>query len=170
LNELNVKVNKAAYYPSLALIGSYEQAAQRNSFNFFDTNEPWFETFLVGVQLNVPIFSGMQKSAAVENARIGLSRIEVAEQTLRESVQLEIAQHSAEYLNATDNYNNQIANMELADKIYNTATIKYREGLGSSLELTDAESIVLNAQTNYFNALYNLLTAKTNLRIALGYQ
>jgi len=169
LNEINVKANKAAYYPSLALIGSYEQAAQRNEFNFFDTNEPWFETFLVGVQLNVPIFSGLARSAAVESAQIGYEQTQLAEETLMQSIQLEIAQFKVDYLNATDNLNNQLANIELAKKIYNTSLIKYREGLGSSLELTDAETTLLTAETNYINALYSYLSAKTNLKKALGY-
>jgi len=169
LNEINVKANKAAYYPSLALIGSYEQAAQRNEFNFFDTNEPWFETFLVGVQLNVPIFSGLARSAAVESAQIGYEQTQLAEETLMQSIQLEIAQFKVDYLNATDNLNNQLANIELAKKIYNTSLIKYREGLGSSLVLTDAETTLLTAETNYINALYSYLSAKTNLKKALGY-
>jgi outer membrane protein TolC len=169
LNEINIQVNKAAYYPSLALIGSYEQAAQRNEFNFFDGNEPWFETFLIGVQLNVPIFSGMQKSAAVESAQIGYEKALVTEKTLIQSIQLEVAQYTTDYQNALAEMENSQANTELAEKIYNTALIKYREGLGSSLELTDAEGTLLNAQTNYINALYNLLSAKTNLKKALGY-
>lgn len=169
LNEINIQVNKAAYYPSLAIIGSYEQAAQRNEFNFFDGNEPWFETFLVGVQLNIPIFSGMQKSAAVESAQIGYEKALVTEKTLIQSIQLEVAQYTTDYQNAQAEMENAQANTVLAEKIYNTALIKYREGLGSSLELTDAEGTLLNAQTNYINALYNLLSAKTNLKKALGY-
>ena len=169
LNELNIKANKSAYLPSLALIGSYEQAAQRNEFNFFDTSQPWFETFLVGLQLNVPIFSGMQRSAAVQSAQIGYEQSQIAEQTLLQSVNLEVAQYQTEYLNALDNLTNQESNITLAEKIYNITLIKYREGLGSSLELTDAESTLLNAETNYINALYNFLSAKTNLKKALGY-
>ncbi len=169
LNELNIKASKAAYLPSLALIGSYEQTAQRSEFNFFDTSEPWFETFLVGVQLSVPIFSGMSNSAAVESAQIGHEQSQIAEETLMQSVQLEVTQFKVDYLNAKDDLANQESNIVLAEKIYNTALIKYREGLGSSLELTDAESTLLTAESNYINSLYNYLSAITNLKKALGY-
>jgi len=169
LNELNVQVNKSSYLPTLAVFGSYEQAAQRNEFNFFDGNEPWFETFLVGVQLNVPIFSGMDKKAAIESAQIGYDKAVVAEQTLKQSVQLEIAQYTTDYLNAKDDLATQQSTIELANKIFNTAYVKYREGLGSSLELTQAQGDLLAAQASYINALYSLLNAQTNLKKALGY-
>ena len=169
LNELNVQVNKSSYLPTLAVFGSYEQAAQRNEFNFFDGNEPWFESFLVGVQLNVPIFSGIDKEAAIDSAQIGYDKAVVAEQTLKQSVQLEIAQYTTDYLNAKDDLATQQSTIELANKIFNTAYVKYREGLGSSLELTQAQGDLLAAQANYINALYSLLNAQTNLKKALGY-
>jgi outer membrane protein len=169
LNELNILANKAAYYPTLALFGSYEQAAQRTEFNFLDGSQPWFETFLVGVQLNVPIFTGMQRSAAIQTAQIGYDKVALAESTLLQAVQLEVAQYTTEYLNAKAETENQLANITLAEKIYQTALIKYKEGVGSSLELSDAERTLLNAQTAYISGLYNLLTAQTNLKKSLGY-
>lgn len=169
LNELNVKVNKAAYYPTVALYGSYAQAAQRDKFNFYEWDQPWFETSLVGVQLSVPIFQGLQRSAAVQDATIGLERSQLTKLDVDRGIQLEISQYKAEYFNAQEDLNNQISNMELANKIYTRTLIKYREGVGSSVELTEAESTVFNAQRSYISALYNLLASRTNLKKSLGY-
>jgi outer membrane protein TolC len=63
---------------------------------------------------------------------------------------------------------NQRSNMELAEEVYNTARIKYNEGVGSSLEVMDAESSLREAQTNYFTALYDAMTARVDLEKALG--
>ena len=63
---------------------------------------------------------------------------------------------------------NQRSNMALAEEVYNTARIKYNEGVGSSLEVMDAESALREAQTNYFTALYDVMTARTDLQKALG--
>lgn len=169
LNALNIKVNKAAYFPTLALYGSYSQVAQRNQFNFLEWDNPWFETSLVGVKLSLPIFDGLNRSAAVQEATIGLNRAQLTQLDVTRGIQLEISQYTSEYLNAQEELENQISNMELANKIYSRALTKYKEGVGSSLELTDGETTVFNAQRSYINALYNLLSSRTNLKKSLGY-
>ena len=63
---------------------------------------------------------------------------------------------------------NQKINMKLAEDVYNTARIKYREGVGSSLEVMNAESSLKEAQTNYFSSLYDVITARVDLQKALG--
>jgi outer membrane protein len=63
---------------------------------------------------------------------------------------------------------NQKENMLLAEEIYNTARIKYKEGVGSSLEIMNAESALKEAQTNYFTALYEVIASRVDLQKALG--
>ncbi|MBC8173936.1 MAG: TolC family protein [Chitinophagales bacterium] len=169
LNELNVKVNKAGYLPSLVLIGSYQQNAQRNEFDFFNANQPWFETALVGVSLQIPIFDGLQKKNAIENAQIGLQKAELIQRNATQGILLEIEKTKTDYLNAQNELNNQLSNIQLAEKIYNVSMVKYREGVGSSLELTTAESALYQIQGAYIGALFNYLSAQTNLKKALGY-
>ncbi|MFN0274149.1 MAG: TolC family protein [Chitinophagales bacterium] len=169
LNDYNVKVNKAGYYPSLVLIGSLSTNAQRNQFDFFDFDQPWFETSLVGVSMQVPIFDGLQKKNKIEYAQIGLQKVELLQQTTNQAIQLEIAKAKTDYENALNDFENQNENIALAEKIYNVSLIKYREGVGSSLELTSAESSLYQTQGSYIGALYNLLNAKANLKKALGY-
>ena len=76
--------------------------------------------------------------------------------------------NSPNYLNAENDLNVQQQTIELAQKIYNTALIKYREGVGSSLEVTDAESALREAQINYYNALYDALVSRIDLVKAYG--
>ncbi|MBZ0098321.1 MAG: TolC family protein, partial [Taibaiella sp.] len=66
------------------------------------------------------------------------------------------------------NVQNQKENMALAEEVYNISQTKYREGVGSSLEVMDAETALKEAQTNYFNALYDANTARVSLLKALG--
>ncbi|MBC8046017.1 MAG: TolC family protein [Fimbriimonadaceae bacterium] len=169
LNDYNVRINKAGYYPSLVLTGSYQQNAQRNEFDFFNADQPWFETALVGVSLQVPIFDGLNKKHKIENAQIGLQKAELMQQTTTQAIQLEIAKAKTDYQNALNDLENQQSNITLAEKIYNVSLIKYQQGVGSSLELTSAESSLFQTQGAYIGALYNLLNAKANLKRALGY-
>lgn len=169
LNEFNIKANKAGYLPSLTLIGSYQQNAQRNEFDFFDADLPWFETALIGVSLNVPIFDGLQKKHTIENARIGLEKAELTIKTATQGIQMEVAKAKTDYLNALNDLETQNQNIALAQKIYDVTLIKYQQGVGSSLELTTAESSLYQSQGAYIGAMLNVLTSKSNLKTALGY-
>jgi outer membrane protein TolC len=62
----------------------------------------------------------------------------------------------------------QAENEKLARDLYNRANIRYREGLGSSLEITGAQTDLLNAQNNKLAALYDLLVAEAEFIKASG--
>jgi len=169
LNEYNVRVNKSMYLPTLALYGSYSENAQRNEFNFFNGDEEWYETGIVGVRMDIPIFSGFQRKATLTNAQLDLEKAQLNQQNTTQGILLEIESARTTYLNAQTDLQTQNENIALAQKIYNTTLIKYKAGVGSSIELTSAESTLYQTQGSYIGALYNLLTAKTNLTKSLGY-
>ena len=58
--------------------------------------------------------------------------------------------------------------MELAEKIYETTQLKYREGVGSSVEINQAEQSLFDSQSNYIRSRYDLLVSKMDLDRALG--
>ena len=169
LNELNVKINKAMFLPTLVAYGSYSQNAQRNSFDFFDGDQEWFETGLIGLTLSIPVFSGMERKTNLQSAEIDLAKARLQQQAATQGIMLEVEKAKVDYLNAENDLNVQKQNIALAQKIYNTALIKYREGVGSSLELNNAESTLYQAQGSYMSAMFNLLNAKTTLNKSLGY-
>ncbi len=165
LNELNVQFNRSGYLPNLSAFGSYSQIAQGD--NIFD--EPiWTPTSFVGLQLNVPIFDGFLKRAKVNRAKLELEIVEKQETELERSISLEVANARTNYRSALERYQDRQKNMELAEKIYNTTQIKYREGVGSSIEITQAEQSLYTTQQNYVQSRYELLLAKMQLEKALG--
>jgi outer membrane protein TolC len=62
----------------------------------------------------------------------------------------------------------QVKNMDLAEQVYNQTKLKYDQGLGSNLEVTNAETELRSAQNNYFSALYDVIIARVNYLKALG--
>ncbi len=64
---------------------------------------------------------------------------------------------------------NQQKNLDLAQRIYDTTQIKYREGVGSSVEVTQAEQSLYTTQSNYLQALYDVVQAKKKLEQAMGW-
>lgn len=164
LNEINVKVNKAAYLPSLSGFAGYQQNYQGNTFK----DGFWAPTANVGLRLSIPIFDGFYKKSQVERARLDLEEAQNQKRDLERAIRLEVKNARTNYLNARRELASQRSNLELAERIYETTQIKYREGVGSSVELTQAEQSLFQSQSNYINALYNVLAAKMDLEMALG--
>ncbi len=167
LNEVNVKVIKAGYLPSFQGQASYAQSLQRNEF-FNKAQGPWYPATVVGVSMNVPIFDGLERKSKLLQAQAGFDQAEIRRIDFENGMEMEVRNARIAYINARDVSISRSEAMDLAQSIYNVTRIKYREGVGSSVELTQAESELYTAQTNYINALYELIVAKTDLDIALG--
>ena len=164
LSEINIKQLKMQYLPSLRANAGYAQQLQANSLS----DASWFPVAYIGASLSVPIFDGRDKSAKIDRARIALDKQNIAIEDFGRAVTLQTENAKIDFINANKTVTNTEESLDLAEHIYETTQIKYREGVGSSVELTQAERELYSAQSNYSNALYDLLVAKVNLDIALG--
>lgn len=167
LNELNTKRFTMGYLPSLSAFAVHQQVLQRD--DLFDASQPgFFPTTIVGLQLNVPIFDGLDKAAKIKKSKIDVEKFKLQLNDLERSITLQVTNARAIYNNATERLASQDKNLALAERILNTTRIKYREGVGSSLEMTQAEQELYRTQANRLNALYELVVAKADLDKALG--
>lgn len=168
LNKLELKRYRLQYLPSLVAYASYIKQAQRTEFNFFDSSKDWFPIGLFGVTLNVPIFNGGQKYYKIKQSKINLLKTGNTISNLKLAIDMEVNVNSIMYKNAFASMLTQKKNRELANSIYETAKKKYEAGVGSNLELVTAETALKEAETNYLNAVYDLIIAKTELDKSLG--
>lgn len=170
VNIVNIKRLKFMNLPSLTAFGSLSSSAQRDKFSFlkFGDEYPWFNVRYFGVQLNVPIWDSFGRRSKVLSAKEDLERIRLGREQLKESFKLSYAKARLDYINAMNEYNNTLRNLELAEKIYKVAQLKYKEGVGSSLEMTNAEQQLYTTQATLINATYKVLIAKTDINKALG--
>jgi len=167
LNELNTKRFTMGYLPSLSAFAVHQQVLQRD--DLFDGNQPgFFPTTIVGLKLNVPIFDGLDKAAKIKKSKIDVEKFKLQLNDLERSITLQVINARAIYNNATERLASQDKNLALAERILKTTRIKYREGVGSSLEMTQAEQELYRTQANRLNALYELVVAKADLDKALG--
>lgn len=164
LNELNVRLQRAGYWPGLYAFGSYSQSLYANKLS----EGNWYPTTVVGLQLKVPIFDGLQKRAKTQRAKLKVEQARLQLEQLEEAISLEVQNARLNYRNALENWQSQKANLELAEHIYELTSIKYREGVGSSVELIQAEQQLYMSQQNEQQALYELVKAQMNLKRALG--
>lgn len=168
LQHLNAQRYKAGYLPNLVAFFSYSKNALTNEFGDITKGDNWFPTTVGGITLNVPIFDGLTKSAQIQQAKLDEEKVDIQIHQFEESVKLQVQQSQNNYSTALANYRLEKANYELTEKIYNRAQIKYKEGVGSSLEVSTALTDYYQAQTAYLNAQYQIINSKINLQKALG--
>lgn len=167
LNELNEDYVKNTYLPSLNLNASYNQAFQGDKL-FNDPNSFWAPTAIVGLSLRAPIFDGFGKRAKIQRAKLKSEIARTQQLQFARSIDAEVANARIDYKSALDRVQSQQRNMDLAERIYTTTQVKYKEGVGSSLEISQAEQSLFAAQRNHLQALFDLLIAKLSLDVALG--
>lgn len=168
LNKLEIKRYKLQHLPTLVAYASYIEQAQRTKFDFFDSEQKWYPIGLFGVTLSVPVFSGGQKFYKIKQAKINLQKTSNTLVSVKSAIDMEVNVNSIMYKNAFASMLNQKKNRELALSIYETAKKKYEAGVGSNLELVNAETSLKESETNYLSAVFDLLMAKTDLDKANG--
>lgn len=166
LNEQNIKLYQAGYLPSAIAFGSYNYSLQGDKL--FSSEANLSPTALIGAKINIPIFDGLYKKAKIQRARIQLNNFLEQKKLFERSIVLEVSNARKNYKSSAERVRSQKKNLELAEKIYKTTQEKYKQGIGSSIEITQAEQALYTSQQNYNQALYDLLVAKTNLDKSLG--
>lgn len=154
------------YMPSIYGSFNYGYNTFSQEANIF-SNE-WFPYGSLGVSIVVPLFDSFRKGAQYQQKKLEQQQLKNSLKDFENSSKVQVNNASMNYQNALENYKNQKQNLDLADKIYKKVQAKYKNGVGSSFELADAESSFSQAQSSYIQAIYNVLTAKTDLDKALG--
>ena len=157
LNKLNVKRLQFGYLPTLVAYGSFNYSGQRNEFDFFDKKKDWFPTALVGGTLSLSLFDGLQRHYKIQQAKLDFKKGENTIKNLILGIELEGAAAVVNYNNAISSLQIQKRNMDLAKNIYTVSQKKYEQGVGSNLEIINAQQSLRESETNYFNAVYDLL-------------
>lgn len=167
-SRLQVRKDNYGYLPSVLLIGSVNRVNQGETTDFFNGSQPWYPTAIIGLKINIPIFDGLQKNYRVQEDKYTVQENELQLNTLKQSISLEIASSETNLANALADLQNQKENMALAQSVEHDTKIEYEAGTGSNLEVVDAETSLIEAETNYYNSLYNALLAKVDYEQAKG--
>src|SRR5690606_26824437 len=152
LQELDIKNKFSASLPSLSAFFNFGYSTQSPDIGgLFKTEssvastalygpDKWYNHSNFGITLNVPIFSGLQRNYRMQQARLSLLKIENSYSSLKQSIDLSVQQNTTTFKNSLETLRSQEENMELAEKVARVTKIKYEQGVGSSIEVTDAES------------------------------
>jgi outer membrane protein TolC len=159
LSALNLKSQKASVLPTLSGFYSYGI----NGMGDKVSTQDWFKNSMTGIQLSVPIFASGQRYSQIKKARINYEKAQTTKEMVTEQLLLQEKQLRYNLVNANLNYISQKENIDVSKRVYTSMENKYKQGMASSLELTQANSLYLQAENNYVSSLMNLLQNKLAL-------
>lgn len=168
LTGLDLKNNQSQYMPKIDFIGNARRSGAGNELGRVFNSNNWFGSSLIGVSMSVPIFDGFAKAARIQKNRVQINQLENQRLFLKESFKSELYTAKANLKNDLNILDVQEENLKLAQEVFQIARIKYNEGIGSNLEVVEADASLIEAEINYLGALYDGLISKVNLEKALG--
>jgi outer membrane protein len=168
LAKLDLKRNRFSYLPTAAAYGSLSGNAFRTEFDVFNAKTPWYPIALIGAKVTMPIFTGFERNARNQQAKLALQKAENNMDFIKKSIDLELASSATMLQNASVSLENQKKNITIAEDVARVTKLKYEQGIGTNLELITAETALKEAQTNYYNALFDAIIAKIDFDKANG--
>lgn len=166
VNKAFVNVERSSYLPTLAAFGNYQYQAAKNTLNI-STND-FIGSSVVGLNLSISLFQGLQTSARVEQAKLEVRKAE--EQLSGLETNLRTAAHSLvlKLRQTRQRIEAQQMTVEQAEKGYRIATTRFLNGAGTQLEVNDAQLALSQAKVNRIQGIYDYLTASAEFDQTLG--
>ncbi len=159
ISELTLKSQKASALPTLAGFYNYGKNGMGDKIN----EQQWFDNSMIGLNLSLPIFAGGQRYSRIKQAQINLEKARTTKEMVAEQLQLQESQLRYNLVNANLQYMSQKDNLEVSKRVYESTENKFRQGMASSIDLTQASNQYLQAESNYLSALMDLLQTKVAL-------
>ena len=165
---LMMQLEKSKALPSLSAFVNYGKQAFSDTFTFFRGNQQWFDSSLMGVSLNVPIFSSLGRRARTAQARIALETSDIRLEETKQRLSLLAEKAKNEYQLSIENYTTAKRNVELSERIEKKQRIKFFEGISSSFDLLQAQNQLYTQQQNYVQSMLEVIAKKAALETALN--
>ena len=167
--QLLYKLEKAKYLPTISAFLSTNYQGFNNEFSgLFSPEQNWLSATSAGVSISIPIFTSFKTRAEKRRAKINW---EISENNLKDSEQqlkLDLKKVKSEYILATQTYENRKKNVALAEKIERKNSIKFREGMTSSIDLRSVQVQLYDSQQQYIESIIEVINKKIELKNLLN--
>jgi len=161
MTEKQVDLQKAAYLPTISGYYSYTYKILKPAF---DMSPP----HVLGLQMNIPVFSSGERRSKVKQARIDLETTKNNKALLEDQLSIQYKQLSFNLISALESFENQKDNVKVSREVYKSLKSKFEQGVISSLELTTADNNYLKAESDYLTAMLEVLKAQNDLETLTG--
>jgi outer membrane protein len=159
MSYLMLKSEKAAVLPTLAGFYTYGTNGMGDQIGSLT----WFPNSMTGVQISIPIFASSQRYQRIRKAQINLEKAQTTKDMVTDQLLLQEKQLRYNLVNANLQYKSQKDNIDVSKRVYASTENKFRQGMASSLELTQANTLYLQSENNYITSLMSLLQTKLAL-------
>ncbi len=157
ISEKQIQMQKANYLPTLTAFYSHTEKILKPYFDMTPKD-------VLGLQLNIPIFSSGERRAKLNQAEIDYDINKNTKELVNQQLTMTEIQLMYNYKNLSEQYENQKTNVVIAKEILDQMNLKFKQGIISSLELTSANNDYLKAQSDKISTLLQLLNADLALK------
>ena len=163
-----LKLAKSRALPTLNAFVNYGANSFSDQFNFLDCGQQWFESSVLGFDLNIPLFSSLKRSASTQRAKIALEKAKTELTEAEEQIRLQLESAKSDYILAIEEYDASKENLQLAERIENKNQVKYSEGLATSFELRQAQTQLYSTQQEFLQSMVDVINSKTELETIIN--
>ncbi|WP_298391685.1 TolC family protein [Flavobacterium sp.] len=161
--ELLLKLEKSKALPSLSAAVNFGYNSFGNEFNFFSQDQKYYNFSNLGVNLNIPIFSSFARSSRTQQAKIALAQSKTELTQTEQQLKLQFEKAKSDYEFSIEQLGTSKSNLNLAERIENKNQIKFKEGLSSSFDLTEAQRQLYTSQQTYLQAMLDVINKRATL-------
>lgn len=160
---LELKLQRSRALPSLSASVNFGYNTFGDTFTFLESNNRWFNFSNLGVNLNVPIFSSLGRSAKTQQAKIELDKAKTQLTQSEQQLKLQYQNAKSDYEFSIEQYNSSKESLKLAERIESKQQIKFKEGLSSSFDFTEAQRQLYTSQQSFLQTMVDVINKKAAL-------
>lgn len=166
LQEIDLKRKRASMLPTLNAYGRYGAQALNN--DFAEQYQNWFDYSVVGLRLNIPIFSSFKRSSQIRQSELSLYNARENFKITTGNLQLAVINSNTALASSYSTFVSNKENLELAQNVFQNTSLQYQRGVASLSDMLNAEYALKEAQSNYINSLINYLVSRMDLERSKG--
>ncbi len=167
-NELLMKLEQSKALPTLKSFVNFGYVGFGENFDFLKNDQKWFDSSLLGVSLEIPIFSSFARSSRTQQAKIELEKAKTNLTLTEQKLMLQLETAKTEYNYSIEEFETSKQNLALAERIESKQQIKFFEGISTSFELSESQRQLYTIQQNYLQTMLTIIANKAALDNALN--
>ena len=160
---LLLKLERYRALPTVGAQLNYGANTFSNEFDILSTQQKWYNYSNFGVNVSLPIFSSFRDRARTQQAKIAFEQAKTQLTETEQRLKLQFQQAKTDYEYSIEQYSASKSNLKLAERIEGKQQIKFKEGLSTSFEFTEAQRQLYTAQQDYLQAMIEVMNKKATL-------
>ncbi len=164
--EKQFEITRAQRFPTVSGFLNYQFQTEANDFEF--DNYDWVTPIVAGVQIQIPVFSGFAKRYQEKQVEISMEQLEFRRENVARQTSVSVLNAYTSMEAAAERVESGKVGVHQAQRGFNISRTRYRTGVGTLLELNDAEIALTQARLNLNQARFDFLSARAEYEKVLG--